>query len=165
MNNVNPERATAEVELGDLIITVNELTVREIKTFWRELMTIQPSMGLMLTPELAALWDVAIQGISIEDIEDMTPTQLKKVYDKFLEVNDTFFDLARKFEGDNPVLAELRQSVLADLYRSFLVAQQSMQESLDSQSEGTQESGITDTASSSQPSSMPTNETASSSTS
>lgn len=165
MNNVNPERATAEVELGDLIITVNELTVREIKTFWRELMTIQPSMGLMLTPELAALWDVAIQGISIEDIEDMTPTQLKKVYDKFLEVNDTFFDLARKFEGDNPVLAELRQSVLADLYRSFLVAQQSMQESLDSQSEGTQESGITDTASSLQPSSTPTNETVSSSTS
>ena len=165
MSLVQPERKTAEIEIGDIIITVNELTVREIKTFWRELMTIQPSMGLALTSELAVLWDVAIQGISIEDIEDMTPTQLKMIYDKFLEVNETFFDLARKFEGDNPVLAELRQSVLADLYRSFLIAQQSIQESSDSSIEGTQEPGTTDTVSSSLPSSTPTSETASSSTS
>ena len=165
MSLVQPERKTAEIEIGDIIITVNELTVREIKTFWRELMTIQPSMGLALTSELAVLWDVAIQGISIEDIEDMTPTQLKMIYDKFLEVNETFFDLARKFEGDNPVLAELRQSVLADLYRSFLIAQQSIQESSDSSIEDTQEPGTTDTVSSSLPSSTPTSETASSSTS
>ena len=165
MSLVQPERKTAEIEIGDIIITVNELTVREIKTFWRELMTIQPSMGLALTSELAVLWDVAIQGISIEDIEDMTPTQLKMIYDKFLEVNETFFDLARKFEGDNPVLAELRQSVLADLYRSFLIAQQSIQGSSDSSIEDTQEPGTTDTVSSSLPSSTPTSETASSSTS
>lgn len=165
MSLIQPERKTAEIEIGDLIVTVNELTVREIKTFWQELMTIQPSMGLTMTSELASLWDVAIQGLSIEDIEDMTPTQLKGIYDKFLEVNDTFFDLARKFEGDNPVLAELRQSVLADLYRSFLIAQQSIQESSASLTEDTQGSGTTDTASSSQPSPTPTNETASSSTS
>lgn len=165
MSLIQPERKTAELEIGDIIVTVNELTIKEIKAFWKELMTLQPSMGLTVSTEMATLWDVAIQGLSIEEIEDMTPTQLKKIYDKFMEVNDTFFDLARKFEGDNPVLAELRQSVLADLYRSYLIAQQSMQESLDSSNEAMSESGITDTVSSSHPSSMPTEETANSSTS
>jgi len=135
--STNPTRKTKEIKLGNRLITVNELLVREIKAFWKDLSNLQPVMGLELSPELQKIWGIAVEGITIEETEDYTPSSLKLIYDAFREVNEVFFDLAAQLEGDNPMLVALRNAALLDLANKYMAANGSTNPSADSLNEAT----------------------------
>lgn len=133
-------RQTKEIELGGRKVTVTELTVRDIKAMWNKLTGFTPqTAGLLnLGNALEPYWDMCIKGISLADLDDFAPSELKALSDAFLEVNAVFFDLALQVEGENPVMRSLRLAIMSDLYSRYLA----------SSSEGTKESGTTDTPSS-----------------
>ena len=135
-------RLTKEVLLeGNKKVTVKEFTVKEIKRLWKELVELgspQNIMSVNITAPMSELWVTAIDGLSIEEVDDFTPSDLKQVYDAFAEVNATFFDLASQVEDVNPMFKNLRLAIVSDLIVRFA----------DSSKEAIPESGITDTVSS-----------------
>jgi hypothetical protein len=136
--NENALRLTKEIQIAGKTVMVSELTVREIKQFWKELSELSLAEGFSLSPGMIKLWDVTIQGLDVSEIDDYTPSILKKVYDTFREVNATFFDLANQFENGDPVLIEIRKVITMALISQFAAFS----------NEVTQESSTTDTASS-----------------
>lgn len=137
-NQQNPLRNNKEIQIGDKTVTIYELTVRQIKQFWKELSELTPATGITLSPEMITLWKATIQGLDIEEIDDYTPTILKQIYEAFREVNATFFDLANQFESGDPVLAEIRKVITMVLISQFAAFSNAV----------TQEFSTTDTVSS-----------------
>lgn len=139
-------RNSKEVKIGDKLITIYELTVKDIKKLWKDLTRVTPetqeipffSNELILREH----WDKCVHGMKLEETEDLAPSELKLIYDAFSEVNAIFFDLALKLEGENPILKALREDILNSLMLQFAALS----------APDTEESGITDTNSSSSPS-------------
>jgi hypothetical protein len=136
------------VDLGDRKVQIYELTVGQIKKFWRELATFDISKLQLagLTPGMKEVWDAAVQGITFEDLDNYRPSEIKKVADAFQKANSVFFDLAKSVEGENPMLRSLRVALISDLMNRF--AGLSAQATPEDQTE----SGVTDTDSSAPPS-------------
>lgn len=132
-------RLSKEITVAGKRVEVRELTVREIRNFWNT-MGNAAGQGLdSLGDELKKFMPTCITGLPIEDLDDLTPTELKVVYDAFQEVNKVFFDVAQIVEGNHPLLMDLRLSILSDLIVKFAGLSR----------KGTQGSSITDSASSS----------------
>ena len=114
-------RLTKEVPIGDKKIVVNELSVRQIKLLWKDLIhdTTTPDI-IMGNDLLKKHWDQCVSGITLDETDDLAPSELKQVYDAFNEVNGVFFDLALRVIGENPFLQELRAAVMQDLIGKFV---------------------------------------------
>ena len=95
--------------------TVNELTVKEI-------------IGLMQEDESE---DVSLEGfrdklsksvlpkctnVTMDELIEMVPSDIKIIWDKFNEVNSVFFDVAHKM-GLQSMLDELKAAIIADFSR------------------------------------------------
>jgi hypothetical protein len=129
---------TAELTIGNRIITTKEITVRQIRQFWNDFETEQ-AIGIEgLYNVLEKFIPICVQGVTIADLIDMTPSEIKQIYDKFCEVNATFFQVARLVEGENPIIVGLRQAIVPLLMIRFV----------DLFKPVTSASGTTDTASS-----------------
>ena len=135
-------RELKELKIAGKIVTVYELTVKDIKKLWKDLTGATPETAEtpIFSNEklLREHWDKCVHGISLEETDDLVPSELKQIYDAFAEVNAIFFDLSLKLEGENPFLKSLREAILNDLMLRFAALSQ----------EDTKESGSTDTASS-----------------
>lgn len=134
-------RNSKEVVVNGKPITVFELTVKDIKKLWSDITGGSPeAQGVPFFSNDAIIrnhWTKCIHGVTLEETEDMAPSELKLIYDAFAEVNAIFFDLALKLEGEDPFLKSLRVAVFNDLMLRFAA----------SSPEVTQESGTTDTVS------------------
>ena len=135
-------RNSKEVKVNDRLVTVLELTVKVIKALWNDITGIsaETKTAPLFTNEKLMMehWDKCIHGIKINEVDDLSPSELKLVYDAFLEVNDIFFDLALKLEKENPFLMSFREAVVSDLMLRFAALS----------AKDTETSGNTDTASS-----------------
>jgi len=130
------------VTLGDKKITVRELTVKDIKDLWADITggTIETTEMPMFANDaiLKKHWDRCVEGVSIEETDEYAPSELKVIYDAFAEVNEIFFDLSLKLEGENVFIKSLRVAVANNLMLRFVA----------SLKEDTETSSNTDTASS-----------------
>ena len=139
-------RMKKEVTINDRRIVVNELTVKEIRLFWGEpLDKLMGDVGDILLA-MKPFYEKAVEGLSFEQVEDHTPSELKLIFDAFMEVNKSFFDAAKVLEGEHPFIIKLRQSIVAELMVRFV----------NFYTPATRESGTTDGASSPSPSSTTT---------
>jgi len=144
-------RLTKTISVNNKNITVQELSVRDIKEIWKDLTT-PPEVDdsgiiapLFTNQEfLMTNWKRCVQGMDLTEIDDLTPSELQEIYDAFKEVNQIFFDLALKVEGENPFIKGLRLAVQTDILNWIHRSAPSLQQVIE-------ESGITDTASSLQP--------------
>jgi len=130
------------IKIDDREITVKEITVREIRSFWQDLET-EPAAGVDgIYNVLTRFIPVAVDGITVEGLDDLAPSEVQVLYDTFMEVNTVFFKAARLIEGEDPIIVGLRRALLPLLmirFAGFFAA-------------ATPESGTTDTPSSLPPS-------------
>jgi hypothetical protein len=135
-------RQSKAITIDDRRITVKEITVREIRSFWQDMET-EPAGGVEgIYSVLARFLPVAVEDITIDGLDDLAPSEIQILYDTFMEVNTVFFKAARLIEGEDPIIVGLRKALLPLLMIRFagLFAPD------------TPELGITVTASSSPPS-------------
>jgi hypothetical protein len=113
---------TGTVTVKQKTITVKELTVREIINLANN----EALRGVGSSEdgfELAALREQAdeylpqfIEGATMDDLLDMKPSQLKEIYDKFMEVNKTFFAVARSV-GLHQIVEQLKLALQKDFLK------------------------------------------------
>lgn len=132
----NPVREGKEVTISGCKITINEMTIGDIKRLWAELGNME-SMDAFLRKN----WNDFIVGIEIDECDALTPGELKQIYAAFREVNAVFFDLAAKSAAADPGLKEMQAAIMNDLIAQFAALPK----------EAIPESGTTDTDSSPQP--------------
>ncbi len=121
-------RLAKEINVSGKKVTVYELTVKDIKKLWQDLTgtgEATKEIPMFSSDKVLRLhWDKCIHGITIEETDELAPSELKAIYDAFAEVNAIFFDLALKLEGENPFLKSLRAAMLSDLMLRFAALSQ-----------------------------------------
>lgn len=112
-------RKSKQITIGDKTVLINELTVRDVKELWKELNGMSDNgehfIAGTVTPELRRIWDKAIVGFKIEDMDDYAPSEIRGIYDAFVEVNDSFFAVASQVEGDNVMIRSMRVALVNSL--------------------------------------------------
>jgi hypothetical protein len=111
-------RKQEPVKIDKREIMVRELTVREILEI-AELKTVTNDKDLSLAlfkEEFGNYLPKAITGIEFEEMLDMAPSELKVIYDKFLEVNTVFFDVART-AGLGDLMGQIKTAVQRDFLK------------------------------------------------
>ncbi len=122
METPNGKRRFDTVFLNDKEITVKELTVGEIL----DLMQSEGDADDSLTA-FGRKADSFLQvscGLALEDLKAFAPSQIKMLYEKFREVNQAFFDLARTLRAQEMLAGigeELKRSLASD-FRELLSA-------------------------------------------
>jgi len=99
------------VRIDDREITVKELTVQDVL----EMFDFQEGDNFWT---LAQRHLPKATDLSVEDMQKMAPSELETVFEKWKEVNASFFRIARAL-GLNSVLAQMKDAVVADFYNSF----------------------------------------------
>lgn len=133
-------RKQKTIKIDDREITVREITVKEIRDFWQDFETV-PVMDMEnIFAVLERFMPTCILGMASSDLDNMTPSEAKQIYDTFTEVNDVFFSVARLIQGENPILVGLRQALVPLLLMRFagffrLDTQESLTTDTDSLSE------------------------------
>ena len=126
-------RATKEVKIDDRRITVFELSVNQIKKVWQDLATVgepqastdtdnkdaDPTFTFIGDDFLKKNWADCVAGITLDEIGDLTPSELAPIYNSFQEVNQAFFDLAQRVEGENPFIVTTRKIITGELILRF----------------------------------------------
>lgn len=122
---------TVDIETDDgdkKAVTVHELTVRMIIELIGDDGLGQVGDGeTPLNTDLASLQAVVDRhlpkatDLKLEDMRDMAPSDLKRVYEAFREVNAVFFDVARA-AGLETLLAELKAAMQEDFSRLLVVS-------------------------------------------
>lgn len=100
-------RRTTTITINDRVITVHELTNRQIWEL-RQQYT-DTSMADMLEIMLPLCVDC-----SKDFLLDLTPSETQEVFDKFKEVNSVFFDLLGRL-GIMDALGGLRETIAANM--------------------------------------------------
>jgi hypothetical protein len=96
-----------------------ELTVKQIRGIFEfdqlpegdDLDTIIQHFGGTLLP--------LTTNLTIEELEDMRPSELKLIWEKVREVNAVFFDIANA-AGIQKLAAQFKDAILADFLSSFV---------------------------------------------
>lgn len=100
-------------------IEIKEITVREIRNFLQDMET-EPTPGIEgIYVVLTRFMPTCVNGITIEDLEDMPPSDIEKVYNTFREVNAVFFKAANLFQGENQLIIRLREAIVPLLMMRF----------------------------------------------
>ena len=99
-------RKTKKIKVDNKEITVKELTVRELLSF------VEDSESVSLDT-LGELLEVATEGLDMSTLKEMTPSEIKQVWDAFREVNSVFFDTAKAL-GMGEAVAEIKKSLVSD---------------------------------------------------
>jgi hypothetical protein len=112
-------RKQTVVKIDDKEIVIREITVREIREFWQDFET-APAAGIDgIYGVLERFVPTCIFGVTIKDFDDMPPSDIKRIYDAFTEVNDVFFGAARLVKGENPLIAGLQEVIIPLLMMRF----------------------------------------------
>jgi len=124
--SVDELRVKQELEIGDFKIVVKELTVAEILDLigGKELPEISDLMSFIAYME--DLLPLFLDGISIEEMRTLPPSQVKKIYESFREVNQVFFDLAQA-AGLGKLMDSIKDAVVKDFLQ---IAADSLQQAM-----------------------------------
>lgn len=89
------------LQLGDLSVTVRELTVGEVRVWMKRMAedTSADPVNAMLVEEISLDDLVLMSSLEPEQLDELTPTQLRQVYDACREVNRDFFGLRERVEA------------------------------------------------------------------
>jgi predicted nucleic acid-binding OB-fold protein len=113
---------TFEIEGYEKSFTVNELTIKEIISLIQE-ETLGGEKDSLDLAKLKENFETRLlplcSNIKMSDLEDMAPSELKLIWEKFKEVNSDFFVIARK-AGADKILARLKEALIAD-FSSYVV--------------------------------------------
>ena len=101
-------RITKTIEVGKFNVTISELTVKQTKELLTDIIGLTPEETPSDNDFLHRHWDLCIDGIKIEDLDTIYPSELQLIYVTFEEVNKVFFDLALKLVETSPFLGWVR---------------------------------------------------------
>lgn len=104
-----PKSKTLQIDNKE--ITITELRVREILEIFDEFpehtdIDVLKDQGEKLLSK--------ITGLTLEDLKQMYPSDIKQIYDAFSEVNSFFFETAKSL-GLDKLIPEITQSLAKDL--------------------------------------------------
>jgi hypothetical protein len=106
---------TFKIEGNDKSFEVRELKVKEIIGLLQD-----ASSKAERSTELFGLKEVLednflplVSNVTMDDIQEMTPSELEIVYNHFKEVNKAFFDIART-TGFQEIVNELKSIFISD---------------------------------------------------
>lgn len=106
-------RLTSSITIDDRRYEVRELTVKQILEILQdESLTGQGSTIAEIKQGLEDHLDKATD-LTLDQMQDMAPSEIKQVYDKFKEVNATFFEVARSV-GLEKLVSELIEQISED---------------------------------------------------
>lgn len=95
---------------------VRELSVKQIRQLIEEAGAFGMDLdSLRAQAERVLPWGV---NLSIADLEEMAPSEIEQVYNDFLEVNGSFFALARRL-GLGRIGSSLREALIKDFLALF----------------------------------------------
>lgn len=116
-------RRVKDVQVDKTVYTVRELTVKEIINLFQRVEKKSPdsedtdttdSIGY-LKSELQQMLALGLEGdYKVEDFYDMSPSELKQIYEAFKEVNSVFFGIARQVG-----MGELLEQVIRQIRIAF----------------------------------------------
>jgi hypothetical protein len=105
------------VNLGDRAIEVRELTIGEIRRMFLEAKGELSQLTLqdLLEGDFSAVAKhfLRFTSLSIEEVEDLAPSELKRITEKIREVNADFFGMLGGLEGVLGLLANQLESLTA----------------------------------------------------
>jgi len=113
-----------EITIGDKKITIKELTVRQIidisRNFSKDKIGGEPGEDkddattfAYILKEVQANMALTIEGITLEELMDLYPSDLKELYKVFKEVNGAFLDAADQM-GILDILKQMRDAMRRD---------------------------------------------------
>lgn len=105
----NDMRKTKTIKIDDKEITVKELRVKDIRQLIEKAEDLDKGFD-----QIEGMLPLAT-NLSVKKLEDMAPSELKKVWEVFKEVNAVFFDLVAK----TGIVKEIKSSILKDLTKVF----------------------------------------------
>ncbi len=90
-----------QIEIGGLVVTVRELTVGEIRAWMKRMAEGGDSdvVGDMLLEEVGINDLLGMCDVTREQLDALTPTQLRQLYAACEEVNSDFFALRGRVEA------------------------------------------------------------------
>ena len=103
---------TFKIEGYDKPYTVNELSIREIISLIQN----DVVQGQDIESLKQVFTDVLLPmctNVSLDELMDMAPSEIKQLWDKFQEMNSVFFDVAQKM-GIAEIWEDLKKGVIAD---------------------------------------------------
>lgn len=112
---------TETVMIGDKEVTVRELSVPEVRNMLRQAEAGEPSpqdlglqdvLGDLLFDDVRVRDLVLMTSATAEELEQMYPSELRRLADKCIEVNRYFFAMADKLR---PVVDQARSEILDGL--------------------------------------------------
>ena len=109
-------RKRETIKIDDREVTVKELTPRDILEILDGVDETSLEAG-----DLAALLDKHLGkavDLKLDDFLDIPPSDIKKIYEKFREVNRVFFDMAGRM-GMDQILARAKEAFVQDVSKLF----------------------------------------------
>jgi len=101
---------TFEIEGYEKSFTVYELTVKQIMDLMQQ--DIQDTTLTGLTAQFESFLPLA-SDIKLPQLYDMTPSDIKIIWERFKEVNDTFFVVSQQ-AGLGDLLGALKKAIVED---------------------------------------------------
>lgn len=110
-------RKTASFKMDDKEIMVMELRVKDYRSLIAKFGTadITPKMFLEEFENLLPL----ATNLTMADLDEMAPSEVTEVFEKFKECNSVFFDLLNKL-GLGDLTAKIKAAVINDLQSAFV---------------------------------------------
>lgn len=107
-------RKVERIKIDSLEITVKELTVKEIIDISNisKFADSNDSFISFLNDNLS----FALEGVTLEQMKEMPPSDIKLIFDKFKEVNAAFFEFAQQV-GLQDLLRELKVAIQKDFLK------------------------------------------------
>lgn len=103
-------RKIKNIKIGDLDITVKELTVRQILSLFQQ----EENAGVDVAARFEQFLSWSCPELTREAAMDLAPSELMEIYAVFEEVNASFLEIARKM-GLDAVLDTLRAEIAGSL--------------------------------------------------
>ena len=89
----------SELTVGSRIVTVNELTVTQVREWLNQVTPKDAELDVvaeMLFDDCNFATIVRMTNLSVEDLEEMVPSEIREVVRKCQEVNAHFFGMTRR---------------------------------------------------------------------
>ena len=110
---------TFKIEGNDASFEVKELRVKEIISLIQQ-DVLGSDLDLNTLKEVFAEKLLPLCGnMTLQDLIEMTPSEIQEIWDHFFEVNKAFFVMARK-AGLQGILEKLKEAILSD-FSKFVV--------------------------------------------
>jgi hypothetical protein len=110
-------RKTTEFNIDNRRITVKELTLRQIQQMFQDKRIASVSITMETIQEVLPKYlPWIVDGITVEELPDFTPSELKVLWDKIKETNSDFFDGARSL-GLDKLVVQIREQIWSNFSR------------------------------------------------